>query len=221
MSERIAAVTNKRAKIVVDTIKKNGSISTEELKKIGYDHPPRAARDVRELGIPLKTTFVTSSNGKRMGAYSFDTEAVEAGKLGRKTLPKKIRDRLIADAGSKCNLDEATHHLQVDHRIPYEVAGETLAHEKEPFQILCGSCNRQKSWECEHCQNWIDKKNVEVCRTCYWASSEKYTHVALRQERRIDIVWTGGEVRDFEAVSSRASKNNRSVADEVKSELKS
>jgi hypothetical protein len=60
-----------------------------------------------------------------MGAYSFDTEVVEVGKLGRKALPKKVRDKLIADAGSKCNLDGATHHLQVDDRIPYEVAGET------------------------------------------------------------------------------------------------
>jgi hypothetical protein len=38
LTDRIAAVTNKRAKIVVDHIAKNGAISTEELKKIGYDH---------------------------------------------------------------------------------------------------------------------------------------------------------------------------------------
>jgi hypothetical protein len=213
---RIAAVKNKRAKIVVDHIVKNGAITTDELKEIGYNHAPRAARDVRELGINLKTTMVKSSSGKRMGAYSFDTEAADAGKLGRKGLPKKVRDKLIVDGGGKCNLDSATHNLQIDHRIPYEVAGETLADEKEPFQVLCGSCNRQKSWECEHCQNWKLDKDVEVCRTCYWASSEKYTHVAMRQERRIDLVWTGDEIREFETLSARAKRNNRSVASEAK-----
>ena len=218
--ERIAAVTNKRAKIVVDHIVKNGAITTDELKEIGYKHPPRAARDVRELGINLKTTMVKDSSGKRIGAYSFDTETANVGKLGRKALPKKVRDKLIADGRSKCNLDGATHHLQVDHRIPYEVAGETLADKEESFQVLCGSCNRQKSWECEHCRNWTHDKDVEVCRTCYWASSEYYTHVAMRQERRVDLVWTGDEVQDFETLSARAKRNDRTVAAEAKLALK-
>lgn len=47
------AVTNKRARFVIDTILKKGFCSTEDLKNGGYEHAPRAARDVRELGIPL------------------------------------------------------------------------------------------------------------------------------------------------------------------------
>jgi hypothetical protein len=53
--ELCASVTGKRPKTVIDHILKHGHITTEELKnKYGYDHPPRAARDVRELGIPRR-----------------------------------------------------------------------------------------------------------------------------------------------------------------------
>ena len=45
------AVTNKRARFVIDTILEKGYCSTEDLKNGGYEHAPRAARDVRELGI--------------------------------------------------------------------------------------------------------------------------------------------------------------------------
>ena len=50
------SVQNKRARTVVDHILEHGQVTTEELKeRYGYNHPPRAARDVREQGIPLET----------------------------------------------------------------------------------------------------------------------------------------------------------------------
>ena len=45
---RLRAVTNLRPKRVIDHILEHGFVTTEELRIIyGYDHPPRAARDVR------------------------------------------------------------------------------------------------------------------------------------------------------------------------------
>lgn len=59
-------VTARRPRVVIDHILKHGHITTEELKsKYGYDHPPRAARDVREQGIPLVTSRVTGSTGRK------------------------------------------------------------------------------------------------------------------------------------------------------------
>jgi hypothetical protein len=52
--QRIEAVRNKRARFVLDSIVKNGSVSTIQLKEAGYGHPPRAARDAVELGFALK-----------------------------------------------------------------------------------------------------------------------------------------------------------------------
>ena len=59
--EQIMSITNKRAKIVIEHIMKYGFITTEDLETTyGYNHPPRAARDVREAGIPLETFTVKS-----------------------------------------------------------------------------------------------------------------------------------------------------------------
>jgi hypothetical protein len=66
------AVTAKRPKAVLDHILQYGFVTTEELKeRYGYNHPPRAARDVRELGIPLETFRVTGGDGRKIAAYKF------------------------------------------------------------------------------------------------------------------------------------------------------
>lgn len=66
------SITAKRPKTVIDHILQHGFISTEELKEVyGYSHPPRAARDVRENGIPLETFYITGSNGRKIAAYRF------------------------------------------------------------------------------------------------------------------------------------------------------
>ena len=50
------SVTAKRPKTVIDHILAHGCITTQELQEVyGYDHPPRAIRDVREYGIPIVT----------------------------------------------------------------------------------------------------------------------------------------------------------------------
>lgn len=65
-------ITAKRPKTVIDHILKHGFITTEELKdNYGYNHPPRAVRDVRENGIPLETFRVTGSDGRKIAAYRF------------------------------------------------------------------------------------------------------------------------------------------------------
>jgi len=51
---RLDAVSAKRPRTVIQHLLKHGSITTVELTKLyGYEHPPRAIRDVRELGIPV------------------------------------------------------------------------------------------------------------------------------------------------------------------------
>ena len=70
--KKLRSVTAKRAKTVIDHILKHGSVTTEELSELyGYEHAPRAARDVRELGIPLETYRVEGKSGRRIAAYRF------------------------------------------------------------------------------------------------------------------------------------------------------
>ena len=216
LSERIRSVTNKRARIVLDRIVQNGSISTEELSALGYNHPPRAARDVRELGIRLKTVKVKHSDGRTIAAYVFDLEASSVVKSGRVVLPKKERDALLLRAGGKCQMCGATTNLQVDHRVPYEVSGEPQEDDADAYQVLDGACNRKKSWACEHCHNWVEIKDAEICRSCYWANPDSYKHVAMTEERRADLVWTGSETRRFDEIRERAEREGCTVAEQMK-----
>lgn len=224
----IARVTAKRPKTVVDHIAAHGQITTEELKTLyGYDHPPRAARDVREQGIPLETFRVTGSNGRSIGAYRFgDPSKVEAHKLGgRRVLPRELKDHLSTRSNGKCEICSAPfeeRYLQVDHRVPYEVAGDVRFEHQEPadFMLVCGSCQRSKSWSCEHCDNWIHMKSVEHCQTCYWASPDDYEHVALEERRRIDLVWVGDDVENYGQLQSMADQLGLTVKDYIRSLLR-
>ncbi len=216
--QRIAVVKNKRAKIVLDRIVANGGISTDELKEIGYNHPPRAAADVRELGIKLKTTIVKNGSGGRMARYTFADRPLESNKAGRQQVPKKIRDALIEESHGKCDICGSTNNLQIDHKIPYIVAGESDKQQVSPYQVLCGSCNRTKSWSCEHCEN-MTLKDTAICGTCYWADQLHYDHVAMRAERRIDLVWTGADIQVFEKIRVASLANGRTPAEEIKARL--
>lgn len=218
--ERINSISNKRARVVLDTLVKKGSISTSELQKAGYDHPPRAARDVVELGIALKRVTVKRKDGQSIASYVFDERELDPLKTGRVVIAKKERDALFRRKGSRCNICSGTNNLQLDHRIPFQVAGESQRYEDDPFQVLDGSCNRKKSWECEHCQNWLKVKDLAVCETCYWANPDQYTHVAMRKERRVDVIWVRDEVKTFERLSEEARRNERTVAEEIKTRIR-
>ena len=215
------SVTAKRPKTVIDHILQYGFITTEDLKKTyGYNHPPRAARDVREHGIPLETFSVTGSDGRKIAAYRFG----EIGKArfsrlsGRTGLSRQIKDELIKQYGCKCfiYLEKVDHReLQIDHRIPFEVDGEPdLA--PENFMLLCGSANRAKSWSCEHCENWQSLKDKSICRSCYWAYPENYTHIGMRQIRRVDLLWEGDDVRVYEALQQRAISLEKEIPELIK-----
>jgi len=217
------AVKAKRPRTVIKHILKHGFVSTEELKeKYGYNHPPRAARDVREQGIPLETFRVTGSDGRKIGAYRFgDPGKVRFSRRGGRTvLAKELKKKLIELHGPRCAiyLEKFNERdLQIDHRIPFEVAGEPKIEEDlGSFMLLSGSANRAKSWSCEHCANWLELKKPDICRKCYWAYPEDYRHIAMRQVRRADIIWTGDEVRVYERLKKRTLELQKDIPGYIK-----
>ena len=220
----IPSINNKRARVVIEHILQHGYITTEQLEKdYGYNHPPRAARDVREVGIPLETFRVKSSDGRSIAAYRFgDLNKIRKGRLhGRIAFPKQFKKQLYELAHGKCSIcsgEFEERYLQVDHRIPYEVSGDTNSKhwDAKDYMLLCGSCNRAKSWSCEHCENWINEKLPRVCRRCYWANPENYFHIALREIRRIDILWSEEEVQTYERLKEKAQKSQRRLPEYVK-----
>jgi hypothetical protein len=218
-----AKVTRKRPRTVIDHILKYGYITTEELKETyGYDHPPRAIRDVREHGIPLITFKVRSNTtGRMIAAYKFDDPSkIKGGRIGgRKAFSKPFKDQLVAVLGSKCTLTGEVlepRYLQIDHRIPYEVAGETESETLDAFMLLDASSQRAKSWSCEKCKNFNIIQDPGICQRCFWAYPEDYDHVAMNPERRLHLVWQGEEMALYDTLENEARSKREHIHDLIK-----
>ncbi|MDC1249476.1 HNH endonuclease [Planktomarina sp.] len=168
----------------------NGEVSTEKLQnEYGYNQPPRAARDVRELGFKLITSNGKTSSGKRMAIYKLDDLVNFMQKSSRKAFTKKEKELLTKTQGNICYFcmqKLLQNELQIDHKVPFEVAGNT-EHENsksDALVLLCASCNRSKSWSCEQCKNFKEKK-INTCKSCYWHDPNHYNHV--RTEKRLVV----------------------------------
>ena len=225
--ELLKSVQAKRPKTVIEHILENGQITTEELKDIyGYNHPPRAIRDVRERGIPIETFRVIGSDGRRIGAYKFGNPSdVRAAQLsGRTAFSSALKNTLIEKHGARCNIylePFPERELQIDHRIPFEIAGDNidLSEDSDAYMLICPSANRAKSWSCENCENW-KLKEVSNCRSCYWAFPESYSHVAMREIRRLDVLWVGEEVTEYDQLKETAGKVGEETTTYVKNVLR-
>lgn len=224
---KLRAVTHKRARVVIEHILEHGYITTEDLvKTYGYNHPPRAARDVREQGIPLITFRVKSSDGRSIAAYKFgDLSDIEEGRLGgRQVFARHLKDALFAAQEGKCAICVGKfekRYLQVDHRIPYAIAGDIDHFDRDTndYMLLCTACNRAKSWSCEHCPNW-QTKSANICSQCYWAYPHEYTHIALREIRRTDLLWDSEDIIIYNSLIEAARKARITIPDYVKKIIK-
>ena len=225
--ELLKSVEAKRPRMVIDHILKHGQITTEELKEIyGYNHPPRAIRDVREQGIPVTTFRVTGSDGRKIAAYKFgDPSEVRATQLsGRTAFSSKLKAALIERYGARCNIylePFPERELQIDHRVPFEIAGDSgdPSDDVNEYMLLCASANRAKSWSCENCENW-SKKEISICESCYWAYPESYNHIAMRDIRRLDVLWAGEEVAEYDRLREEAAKVQEETPEYVKEVLR-
>lgn len=224
---KILSMDQLRPLRVMVHIIEHGSVSTEELTdKYGYNQPPRAAQDVRDHGIPLDTRTGRTKDGRRMAIYVLgDPAEVLADRRGRQLFSKDFREALINQLGSRCTVCHANltaRYLQIDHRIPFQIGGEVPpeARDATAFMLVCASCNRSKSWECEHCPNW-DRRDASVCRTCYWATPEGYDHVATLPTRRSVLVWDQAEVGAYDSLKKLADEQGVTVSELIKRSLAS
>lgn len=111
--------------------------------------------------------------------------------------------------------------LQIDHRVPYEIAGDNGSNSDDlsEYMLLCASANRAKSWSCENCLNW-KTKDIVACKTCYWAYPESYTHIAMRDIRRLDLLWVGEEVSEYDLLIKEATRVQEDAPEYVKNVLR-
>jgi hypothetical protein len=208
----------------VDLIRERGRITTADLAAAGYEHPPRAIADVREAGIPIRKTMgVNPETGKRMAIYTFgDPADIRAGRFGgRLVLPKKLKSELATRDGVRCSICAHPYELNdltIDHRVPYRIGGEPRDH--AGFMLVCRACQRAKSWCCEHCPNWASA-DAAVCASCAWAYPAKHEHVATVPQRQVIVTFRGDEeMRLIEEMERRASSHDSTLADYIKTQLK-
>ncbi|WET78700.1 helix-turn-helix domain-containing protein [Amycolatopsis sp. QT-25] len=208
---------SKRAAQARDHLLEHGSLTTEQLSGMGYEHPPRAIRDLRDAGATVTTSSARNGVGKRIASYTLVPE-MSVGRTGRVSIPKKFRDLINEEHGYKCAICAGKfegRELQCDHRIPFGIAGDSATIDAANFMPLCASDNRSKSWSCERCPNWTER-DPEVCGTCFWAFPGNYEHVETRPERRVSITFQGDEVSVFNSLKEAASRRQVSVQNLIK-----
>jgi hypothetical protein len=59
-------------------------------------------------------------------------------------------------------------------------------------------------------------KDKSICLSCYWAYPESYEHIAMRQVRRIDLLWEGDDIEIYERLKQRAVSVEKELPEFVK-----
>ncbi len=179
---------------------------------------------MREQGIPLETFQLKGAHGRTIAAYRFgDLSKLERHKLGgRLVFSKLLKANLYTKQNGRCAVcyqAYAERYLQIDHRVPYEVAGDNVADQSKQsaFMLICASCQRSKSWTCEHCENWKVIKDQRMCETCYWGSPERYAHIAMEAARREVLTWAGNEeVKSHARLAAKAAQAKMPLSEYIK-----
>lgn len=213
VNKLMALPVSARAAKARDALLEHGSVSTEQLSDMGYNHPPRAIADLKEAGVSVATGSTISRTGKRIAVYTLVPEITE-GRKSRVALPKKFREELNAANDNRCAICSGKYEnreLQADHRIPFWIAGDAEKLDHLDYMPLCASDNRSKSWSCEHCPNFVTK-DASFCRGCFWAHPENYSHVAGVQERRLVITGQGQDGEILSVIEKAASDKNDSAS---------
>lgn len=209
----LADQPNSRSSKALRAMLDKGHVTTDDLNALGYNHPPRAIGDVRDAGIPVVTEKVRTADGRQMARYRLGSaDDIQEDRHGRRSvLPKAFKAELLARYGSAdcitgAKLDPRV--LQIDHRIPFRVAGDAGLSDRDAaaYMLLDASSQRAKSWSCEHCPNFLKLRDPKVCGTCFWAFPESYEHIAMQQIRRTDIVWQGADVPVHDRLKAEADR---------------
>ncbi|OTA25517.1 hypothetical protein B9G54_07440 [Alloscardovia macacae] len=187
--EKLRGLTmSKRARSALEIMLERGTVTTKVLQEeYGLDHPPRAIRDLKDAGVLVGSHRVKES-GKTISEYFLeDVSAPSPGGAPRNPIKKADKDRIVAEFGGRCAVcGTASNRLQLDHRVPFAIAGDPPEWTGDTAMPLCPSDNRAKSWTCKHCENWTTR-NPELCQRCMWCHPENYDHIAMKPERRLVV----------------------------------
>lgn len=182
-------------------------------KLLLVDVIPGLWRAGRRRNLELETFRVRSTDGEASvpAGSAIQRRLRRAASRAASSSPKGFKSALGGDpelalCGLRVELPD--RYFQVDHCTPYEVAGDDGVDptnlDPNDFMLLCGSCNRSKSWSCEACDNYTLDGDEGICATCYWATPDDYQHIALAQQRRVVLVYEENEIEGYNRALERA-----------------
>jgi hypothetical protein len=114
-----------RARVALNLMIDEGSVSTVRLKNMGYNHPPRVLADLKDAGVPFVMKRIHVDGEPRPVAAYWLVDHVNAdGETPRKPIPKWFKDKLLAEWHNRCAVcrgEYTARVLQPDHRIPFRI----------------------------------------------------------------------------------------------------
>jgi hypothetical protein len=154
-----------------------------------------------------------------MAVYRFGTaEEIRLRKAsGRRGFSKAFKNKLLdhynpEDRFSRARLDP--NALTIDHRVPYEVAGDADNLDVADYMLIDAENQHKKRRACEKCPNTAsDALDPAICGTCYWAYPENYLHHATEELRRTEVAWQGEDVAVHDRLDALAKERGESVAE--------
>ena len=104
----------------------------------------------------------------------------------------------------------------MDHRVPFEVGGDPDELLIKDWMLLSGSANMNKKQACSECDN-MAKRDVKLCKSCYWASPEKYNHVSGVKQQVVTMLFRGEEdAVMIDSLTKLAKEDDTSVNEIIK-----
>jgi hypothetical protein len=210
----------KRAAEARDHLLQYGSLTTDQLKDMGYVHPPRAVGDLQDAGATIARAKVRNAAGRLIAQYTL-VDQISEGRTGRVNIPKKFREALNEAHDYKCAICSGEFEgraLQADHRVPFFIGGDKAKLDQDDYMPLCGSDNMSKGQACKTCPNW-EVKDEETCRTCYWAYPDNYLHVQTVPQRRVVITFQGEEADALDRFKSSAQASGVALSEAAKRKI--
>jgi hypothetical protein len=203
-----------REKGVLAIYLRQGFITKQDCTDAGFDVV--VTRDLTKHGL------VFGDQGGRIYLdFGLSNERLASSTGGFQTLPARKRDEFLRESHLTCALCRCQFEkkrLCGDHRVPHRVAGNRLTEQEGmlAYQVLCYTCNNRKQKACAACPNQQTKRDIEMCRSCFWAYPDTYTHVAGQPERRLEIVLQGLEADVLlTRLQESARANGRTLSKEV------
>ena len=223
-----------RAKAAADLLMNKGIITKYDFEStnVPISQAPRAIRDLKDHGIPIKTlerVNVPQSKSK-VSQYTFGDVAdiTVANKYGRMYNPTGMKDRLAKLHGNVCvfcGKELSGKDRELDHKLPVNIFGDLSPVERlnpDNYQLVCRKCNRLKREATSHGAFDDRQDGMEVVEHNYW-----YDPVQYRKNKSDSlfaqsiVIWnTNNDLRLYKEVSQYAKESNKSFQNSLKDIVK-